>query len=130
MVSKQKLLIIDDDDDQCEVISATAQAMGFPALPGGGPPSLFQLDYSQSIFNPLLKGQQKAAEDRAKSQKLEIDKVQDDVIVRTASAYLELAKVQHSMELMENERASAGKQIQHSGIAYRIAVSVDEHIEQ
>jgi len=82
---------------------------GFPALPGGGPPSLFQLDYSQSIFNPLLKGQQKAAEDRAKSQKLEIDKVQDDVIVRTASAYLELAKVQHSLELMENERSSAGK---------------------
>jgi outer membrane protein TolC len=82
---------------------------GFPALPGGGPPSLFQLDYSQSIFNPLLKGQQKAAEDRAKNQKLEIDKVQDDVIVRAASAYLELAKVQHSLELMENERASAEK---------------------
>jgi outer membrane protein len=82
---------------------------GFPALPGGGPPSLFQLDYSQSIFNPLLKGQQKAAEDRAKNQKLEIDKVQDDVIVRTASAYLELAKVQHSLELMESERASAEK---------------------
>jgi outer membrane protein TolC len=82
---------------------------GFPALPGGGPPSLFQLDYSQSIFNPLLKGQQKAAEDRAKNQKLEIDRVQDDVIVRAASAYLELAKVQHSLELMENERASAEK---------------------
>ncbi len=82
---------------------------GFPALPGGGPPSLFQLDYTQSIFNPLLKGQQKAAEDRAKNQKIEIDKAQDDVIVRTAGAYLELAKVQHSLELMENERASAGK---------------------
>ena len=86
-----------------------AYTYGFPSLPGGTPPSLFQLDYTQSIFNPLLKGQQKAAEDRAKNQKLEIDKVQDDVIVRTASAYLELAKVQHSIELMENERASAGK---------------------
>jgi EAL domain-containing protein (putative c-di-GMP-specific phosphodiesterase class I)/CheY-like chemotaxis protein len=32
MVSKQKLLIIDDDDDQCEVISATAQAMGFECI--------------------------------------------------------------------------------------------------
>ena len=73
---------------------------GFPALPGGGPPSLFQLDYTQSIFNPLLKGQQKAAEDRAKNQKLEIDRMQDDVIVRTATAYLELAKVRHSLELI------------------------------
>src|SRR5579872_4202650 len=35
---------------------------GFPALPGGGPPTLFQLNYDQVIFNPLLKGQQKAAE--------------------------------------------------------------------
>ena len=41
---------------------------GFPALPGGGPPSLFQLDYNQTLFNPALKGQQKAAEDRAKNQ--------------------------------------------------------------
>jgi outer membrane protein TolC len=82
---------------------------GFPALPGGGPPSLFQLEYTQEIFNPLLKGQQKAAEERAKSQKLEIDRMQDDVIVRTATEYLELAKVRHSLELIRNERASAAK---------------------
>ena len=82
---------------------------GFPALPGGGPPSLFQLDYTQEIFNPLLKGQQKAAEDRAKNQKLEIDRMQDDVIVRTAMAYLELGKVRHSLELIRNEQASAAK---------------------
>ena len=82
---------------------------GFPALPGGGPPSLFQLDYTQEIFNPLLKGQQKAAEDRAKNQKLEIDRMQDDVIVRAATAYLELGKVRHSLELIQNERASAAK---------------------
>jgi len=82
---------------------------GFPALPGGGPPSLFQLDYTQEIFNPLLKGQQKAAEDRAKNQKLEIDRMQDDVIVRTATAYLELAKVRHSLDLIRSEQASAAK---------------------
>ncbi len=82
---------------------------GFPALPGGGPPSLFQLDYTQDLFNPLLKGQQKAAEDRAKNQKIEIDRMQDDVIVRTAAAYLELAKVRHSLDLIRNERASAEK---------------------
>lgn len=82
---------------------------GFPALPGGGPPSLFQLDYTQELFNPLLKGQQKAAEDRAKNQKLEIDRMQDDVIVRTATAYLELAKVRHSLDLIRSEQASAAK---------------------
>jgi len=82
---------------------------GFPALPGGGPPSLFQMDYTQEIFNPLLKGQQKASEDRAKNQKLEIDRMQDDVIVRTATAYLELAKVRHSLDLIRNEQASAAK---------------------
>jgi outer membrane protein len=82
---------------------------GFPALPGGGPPSLFQLNYDQSIFNPLLKGQQKAAEDRAKNQKLEIDRMQDDVILRTATAYLELAKVRHSLDLVRDEQESAQK---------------------
>jgi len=82
---------------------------GFPSLPGGGPPSLFQLNYDQAIFNPMLKGQQKAAEDRAKNQKLEIDRIQDDVMLRTANAYLELAKVRHSLELIRQEQDSAQK---------------------
>lgn len=82
---------------------------GFPALPGGGPPSLFQLDYNQALFNPSLKGQQKAAEERAKNQKLEIDRMQDDVILRSATAYLELAKVRHSLDLTRTEQESAQK---------------------
>jgi outer membrane protein len=82
---------------------------GFPAIPGGGPPSIFQLDYNQSIFSPWLKGQQRAAEERAKNQKLEMDRVRDDVIVRTAMSYLELAKVRHSLELIRSEQASAEK---------------------
>ena len=82
---------------------------GFPGLPGGGPPSLFQLDYSQALFNPMLKGQQKAAEERAKNQKLEIDRIQDDVILRAAAAYLELAKVRHSTDLVRSEQESAEK---------------------
>jgi outer membrane protein len=80
---------------------------GFPALPGGGPPSLFQLNYDQSAFNPLLKGEQKAAEERAKNQKIEIDRMQDDVIVRTATSYLDLAKVRHSLDLARDELESA-----------------------
>lgn len=86
-----------------------AYTHGFPALPGGGPPSLFQLDYNQALFNPLLKGQQKAAEERAKNQKLEIERMQDDVTLRTATAYLELAKVRHSLDLVRNEQESEEK---------------------
>lgn len=86
-----------------------AYTYGFPSLPGGQAPSVFQLDYQQAIFNPLLKAQQKAAEERAKSQKLEMDHVRDNVIVHTATDYLELAKVQHSLDLMRSERASAEK---------------------
>jgi len=89
-----------------------AYTYGFPSLPGGQAPSVFQLDYQQTVFNPLLKGQQKAAEDRARNQKLEMDHVRDDVIVRAATQYLELAKVQHSLDLMRSERASAEKILQ------------------
>jgi outer membrane protein len=86
-----------------------AYTYGFPALPGGEAPSLFQLDYTQALFNPLLKGQQHAAEDRARNQKLELDRTRDNVIIRAATAYLELAKVRHSLDLMRGEQASGAK---------------------
>jgi outer membrane protein len=82
---------------------------GFPSVPGSGPPAIFELDYNQALFNPLLKGRQRAAEDRARSQKLEVDRIRDDVMVRTASAYLELAEVRHLIELMSNDQASVEK---------------------
>ena len=82
---------------------------GFPSVPGSGPPAVFQLDYNQSLFNPSLKGQQRAAEDRARSQKMEMDRIRDGVMVRTASVYLELAEVRHLIDLMSNDQASAEK---------------------
>jgi outer membrane protein TolC len=57
----------------------------------------------------LTRGQQHAAEERAKNQKLEIDRIRDDVIVRAAGSYLELADVKHSLDLMRNEESSAEK---------------------
>jgi len=89
--------------------AGAAYTYGFPSLPGGQAPSVFELDYRQTVFDPLLKGQQHAAEERAKNQKLEMDRVRDDVIVRTAAAYLELGKVQHSLQLLRSEQASAEK---------------------
>jgi outer membrane protein TolC len=89
--------------------SGAAYTYGFPSVPGGGAPAVFQMAYTQSVFNPLVKGEQLAAEERAKNQKLEIDRLHDDVIVRAATSYLELADVKHSLELMRNEEASAEK---------------------
>ena len=47
--------------------------------------------------------------------------MRDDVIVRTATAYLELAKVRHSLELMRGEQASGGKILQ--AIRERVAAN-------
>lgn len=89
--------------------AGAAYTYGFPSLPGGQAPSVFQLDYQQAIFDPFLKGQQHAAEERAKNQKIEMGRVRDDIIVRAATTYLELAKVRHSLDLMHTEEASAEK---------------------
>jgi len=67
------------------------------------------LNYNQAFFDPVLKASSKVAEEHAKSMKLEIDRTRDDVIVRTAVAYLELAEVRHSLELLRKEQASAEK---------------------
>jgi outer membrane protein len=88
--------------------SGAAYTSGFPSI-GGSPPAVFQMNYNQAIFDPILKAQQRAAEEHAKTMKLEIDRTRDDVIVRTASSYLELAKVRHSLELLRSEQASAEK---------------------
>src|SRR5580693_9330254 len=66
--------------------SGAAYTYGFPSV-GGSPPAVFQMSYNQAVFNPLLKGQQHAAEDRARNMKLELDRIHDDVIVRAATAY-------------------------------------------
>ncbi len=107
--------------------AGAAYTHGFPSLPGGQAPSLFELDYTQALFNPLLKGEQHAAEDRAKNQKLELDRVRDDVIVRTATAYLELAEVRHSLQLMLSEQASGAKILE--AIRERVAANQELPIE-
>jgi len=89
--------------------TGVAYTSGFPLLEGGGAPAIFTLTYNQQIFNPPLKGDQHAAEQRAKGEELSIDGVRDGVMVRAALGYLELAKVRHALELMHSERLSAGR---------------------
>jgi outer membrane protein TolC len=89
--------------------TGVAYTSGFPLLEGGGAPSIFSLTYSQQIFNPPLKGEQRATEQRAEEQRLSMDDVRDVVMSRAALDYLELAKVRHALELMHSERLSAGR---------------------
>jgi outer membrane protein TolC len=85
--------------------SDVAYSKGFPL----GAPQVFNLSYQQTVFDLPKRGELKAAQARAEMQRLEADRVRDDVIVRAASAYLELAKVRSSLELVRRERESARK---------------------
>jgi outer membrane protein len=87
--------------------TGAAYTSGFPLLLGGGVPAIFSLAYDQQIFNPPLKGEQRAAERRAEGQRLGVDGVRDTVMVKAALEYLELAKVRHALDLMHSERLSA-----------------------
>jgi outer membrane protein len=89
--------------------TGVAYTSGFPLLEGGGAPAIFSVSYTQQIFNPPLKGEQHAAEQRAEEQRLSMDGVRDTVMSRAALDYLELAKVRHALELMHGERTSAGR---------------------
>jgi len=85
--------------------SGAAYTNGFPL----GAPQVFNLSYVQTVFNAPLRGQYRAAEDRAEIQRIEADRVRDAIILRAASSYLELAKVRHSLRLLRQERESATK---------------------
>ncbi|HEX5425212.1 MAG TPA: TolC family protein [Candidatus Acidoferrales bacterium] len=101
---------------------------GFPSTPGGGLPAVFELDYSETLFNPLLKGTQRADEERAKSELAAIKETRDNVMVETASTYLELAEVRHLATLMSSDEAGAEKivQIMQERVAANQALPIDE----
>jgi len=82
---------------------------GIPQTPGGAAPSLFNVAYVQTLINPPLRGQLRAAQERARGQRFEVERARDAVILRAASAYLGLSKVRHSLELLRRERQSAQK---------------------
>ncbi len=89
--------------------SGAGYTNGIPQSPGGSAPSIFNVAYIQTLFNPPLRGQLRAGEERARAQQFTVEQARDAVILRTASAYLELVKVRHSLELLRRERDSAQK---------------------
>ena len=108
--------------------SGAGYTYGIPETPGGRAPSLFNITYTEQIFNEPLRGQGKELEEQARSQKIVLQDVKNSVITRTASAYLELAKVRHSLELLRSELESAGKILEvtqeRQGEGYELPVEV------
>jgi len=87
--------------------SGAGYSSGFPQTPGGAAPSLFNLAYIQTLFNSPLRGEARAAQERTSIQRLETDRTRDEVMVRTASTFLELSKVRHALDLLRQERSSS-----------------------
>jgi len=89
--------------------SGAGYTYGIPETPGGRAPALFNVTYNEQIFNEPLRGQGKEQQEQARAQKTLLEDARNSVILRTASAYLELGKVRHSAELLQKEQASAEK---------------------
>jgi outer membrane protein TolC len=89
--------------------SGAGYTLGIPETPGGRAPALFNVTYTEEVLNEPLRGQGKEQQEQAKSQKILLEDARNNVIVRTASTFLELAMVRHSLELLRKEQESADK---------------------
>jgi outer membrane protein len=92
--------------------SGAGYTYGIPETPGGRAPSIFNVTYTEQIFNEPLRGQGKETEEQAKAQKILLEDARNNVISRTAMAYLELGKVRHSLDLLRKEQESSEKILQ------------------
>lgn len=92
--------------------SGAGYTYGIPETPGGRAPSVFDVTYTEEIFNEPLRGQGRELAEQARSQKIALQDVRNSVIHKTAMAYLELGKVRHSLDLLRAEGESAQKILQ------------------
>src|SRR5258708_13810147 len=72
--------------------SAAGYTYGIPETPGGRPPALFNLTYTEQVFNEPLRGQGKEQQEQAHAQKIVLQDALNSGIVPSASAYLYLVK--------------------------------------
>src|SRR6185369_4427735 len=86
--------------------SGIAYTHGFPQTVSGAAPSIINLSYVQTVFNPLMTAEVKAAMERSEAQRLDLEKTRNLVMFQTSSAYLELTKVRYSLERMQSEQQS------------------------
>src|SRR5271165_2261010 len=89
--------------------SGAGYTYGIPATPGGQAPSIFNLTYQQDLLNEPLRGLAKEQKEQVNAQRATLEETRGLVMVRVASAYLELVKVRHALELLGKEKESAEK---------------------
>ncbi|HKE06281.1 MAG TPA: TolC family protein [Candidatus Acidoferrum sp.] len=89
--------------------SGAGYTYGLPETPGGRPPAIFSVTYTEQIFNGPLRGLAKEQQERVRAQRAALEDTRNAVMVRVASGYLELVKVRHSLELLLTEKDSADK---------------------
>jgi outer membrane protein TolC len=70
---------------------------GFPQTPGGAPPSVFNLAFVQPLYDGPARGRASAAEERAEEHKHDTGRLRADVVLETATAYLELTSVRQTL---------------------------------
>jgi outer membrane protein TolC len=87
--------------------SGAGYTYGLPETPGGRPPSVFSLTYTQEVLNGPLRGLQKQQQEQARAQRFVLEDTRNAVIERVATSYLELVKVRHSLDLLRKEKESA-----------------------
>lgn len=108
--------------------SGAGYTYGLPETPGGRPPSVFSLTYSQSVFNGPLRGLAKEQEEQVRAQRVLLQETRSTVMAQVATAYLELVKVRHSLELLRKEKDSAQKIVevtqQRQGEGFELPVEV------
>ncbi len=89
--------------------SGAGYTYGLPQTPGGRPPSIFNVTYSQAVLNGPVRGLAKEQEEQAHAQRIALEDTRNSVMLGVATSYLELVKVRHSLELLRKEKDSAQK---------------------
>ena len=92
--------------------SGAGYTYGIPATPGGQAPSVFNVTYTEDVLNEPLRGSLKEQQEQARAQRVLLGQTRELVMARVASAYLELVKVRHALELLQKEKRSAEKIVQ------------------
>jgi len=89
--------------------SGAGYTYGIPETPGGRAPAIFNVTYTEQVFNGPLRGLAKEQQEQAKAQRVLLEETRNAVMARVAIAYLELVKVRHSLELLRKEKEGAEK---------------------
>jgi len=108
--------------------SGAGYTYGLPETPGGRPPAIFSITYTEQVLNGPLRGLAKEQQERVHAQRAVLEDTRNLVMVRVASGYLELVKVRHSLELLRKEKESADKIVEvtkeREGEGYELPVEV------